>query len=140
MRAMIVVLLLAACASPAFDGLRATVYQNENCGCCTVFAGYARSQGLKIQLLKTDMDAIHERFEVPPSVQSCHTTIIDEYFIEGHVPSEAIEKLLSERPDIKGIALPGMPSGTPGMPGPKTEDWVIYAVEKDGNIKEWMRI
>ena len=84
------------------------------------------------------MGAIKERYGVPRNLESCHTEIIGGYFVEGHMPIEAIEKLLSERPDIRGIALPGMPSGSPGMPGPKTEPWTIYAVNKDGSVGEFM--
>ena len=72
-------------------------------------------------------------------MQSCHTTIIGKYFIEGHVPFEAVEKLLKEQPDIDGIALPGMPIGTPGMPGDKDEPYVIYQL-KDGKFSVFMTI
>ena len=72
-------------------------------------------------------------------MQSCHTTIIDKYFVEGHVPLEAINKLLKERPDIDGLALPGMPIGTPGMPGDKEEPYVIYQLV-DGNFSVFMTI
>ena len=64
-------------------------------------------------------------------MQSCHTTVIGKYFVEGHMPFEAINKLLSENPDISGIALPGMPSGSPGMPGPQAEPFMVYSI-KDG--------
>ena len=67
------------------------------------------------------------------------TVIIGDYFVEGHMPFEAIEKLLSEKPDVDGIALPDMPSGTPGMPGEKREEWIIYSL-KDNQIFEFMRI
>ena len=73
-------------------------------------------------------------------MESCHTVVIGDYFIEGHIPLEAVEKLLVEKPDIKGIAMPGMPSGSPGMPGAKKGDFVIYAVNNDGTTEEFMRI
>ena len=76
---------------------------------------------------------------ISTEMESCHTMVIDDYFVEGHMPFEAIEKLLSERPDIDGIALPDMPSGTPGMPGEKIEEWVIYSI-KDGQTFIFMRI
>jgi hypothetical protein len=72
-------------------------------------------------------------------MQSCHTTIIGKYFIEGHVPLEAINKLLKEQPSIDGIALPGMPIGTPGMPGKKEEPYVIYQLI-DGKFSVFMTI
>ena len=66
--------------------------------------------------------------------------IIDGYFVEGHVPAEAIARMLQEKPDIAGIALQGMPMGSPGMPGSKEGRFVVYAVNKDGTYKEYMRI
>jgi len=72
-------------------------------------------------------------------MQSCHTTEIGDYFVEGHVPIEAIDKLLAEKPDIDGITLPDMPAGSPGMPGVKREEFVIYSL-KDGESSEFMRI
>ena len=88
------------------------------------------------------MESIHtikQKYSIPLEMQSCHTTIIDKYFIEGHVPLEAINKLLKERPDIDGLALPGMPIGTPGMPGDKEEPYVIYQLV-DGNFSVFMTI
>ncbi len=87
-----------------------------------------------------DVSPIKEKYGVPSSLQSCHTSVVDGYFVEGHVPAEAISKLVAEKPAIKGIALPGMPSGSPGMPGSKTGDFVVYAVGNDGNVEEFMRI
>jgi hypothetical protein len=72
-------------------------------------------------------------------MESCHTTVIDGYFVEGHVPFEAIEKLLAERPDIDGIALPDMPAGSPGMPGRKSGPFDIYQV-KDGQYSLFVSI
>ena len=66
--------------------------------------------------------------------------IYGNYFVEGHIPIEAIKKLLVEKPDIKGIAMPGMPSGSPGMPGAKDGQFIIYAVAKDGSTYEFMRV
>lgn len=88
------------------------------------------------------MSAIKEKYNIPPEVQSCHTTIISDYvirdyFIEGHVPIEAISKLLEEKPDIDGIALPGMPTGSLGMGGEKTVQFEILAV-KNGETSVFM--
>ncbi len=75
-----------------------------------------------------DTAAIKEQYGIPEELWSCHTTIVDGYYIEGHVPIDVVLKLLAERPTIDGIALPGMPSGSPGMDGEKDGPWVIYAV------------
>ncbi len=78
-------------------------------------------------------------YPVPPGMESCHITVLDGYSAEGHIPVEAIEKLLMENPDIDGLVMPGMPPGSPGMPGPQVEDFVIYAV-KDGKTSKFMTI
>ncbi|MFC7156958.1 DUF411 domain-containing protein [Halomarina halobia] len=77
---------------------------------------------------------------VPEDVESCHTMDTGSYFVEGHVPREAIGKLAAEEPDIAGIALPDMPAGSPGMPGEKTEAFAIYAISKDGSYREFIRL
>ena len=85
------------------------------------------------------MNSIKEKYNIPYNMQSCHTTEIGDYFVEGHVPIEAVNKLLAEKPDIDGITLPDMPSGSPGMPGPKREEFIIYSL-KDGEAEEFMRL
>ena len=116
------------------------MYQTDACGCCDVWGTYAqRSIDLDITQ-EASINSIKDEHNIPQHLRSCHTTIIEGYFVEGHIPIQAIEKLLDERPDIAGIALPGMPSGTPGMPGPKTQDWVVHAVNHDSSSYEFMRI
>ena len=80
-----------------------------------------------------------ELFPVPPGMESCHITVLGDYYLEGHIQVEVIEKLLMENPDIDGLVMPGMPDGSPGMPGPQTENFVIYAI-KDGETSEFMTI
>jgi len=117
-----------------------TMYKSPTCGCCGIYSRYMENDGnLKMTVVNTnDPSSISTKYGVPAQLRSCHTTIIGGYFVEGHVPIEAINKLLKEKPDIKGIAMPGMPSGSPGMPGAKTGDFVIYAVGRDGGISEFM--
>ena len=122
-------------------GTTATYYKSISCGCCDVHSKYLDSKGFDIKVNNLqDVTAIKSQFGIPRDLESCHTAVIDGYFVEGHIPVEAINKMLSEKPDIKGIAMPGMPSGSPGMPGAKTGDFVIYAVNNDGSYDEWMRI
>jgi len=77
------------------------------------------------------MANIKEQYHIPYNMQSCHTMVINNYALEGHIPIEAITKLLEEQPAIDGIALPGMPAGSPGMPGVKTEPFAIYTLAND---------
>ena len=110
----------------------ATTYKVPNCGCCNGYIAELEKQGYDVDVKSTDdMSSIRERFGIEEDKQSCHTTVIGEYFVEGHVPLTAVEKLLSERPAIDGIGLPGMPIGTPGMPGVKQAPYEIY--QKTGN-------
>lgn len=115
-----------------------TVFKSSSCGCCGIWSEYAGKEYETEVVEVLDMASVKE--EIPPNLQSCHTTTVGGYFIEGHIPIEAIQKLLAERPDIKGIAMPGMPSGSPGMPGTKQGSWVIYAVHHNGSVDEFMRI
>ena len=122
------------------NGIAVTVYKDPLCGCCGDYIDELKNNGFNVKTVKTeDMQSIRDKYGISTNMESCHTMVIDDYFVEGHMPFEAIEKLLSERPDIDGIALPDMPSGTPGMPGEIREEWIIYSL-KDGQISEFMRM
>jgi hypothetical protein len=95
-----------------------TVYRSPDCSCCHVWANVARRAGWTVATADVkDMTAFKGEYGIPRAVQSCHTAIVGGYIVEGHVPLEALEDLLAQRPDIDGIALPGMPAGSPGMGG-----------------------
>ena len=116
------------------------VFKTPTCGCCNGYVLFLEKE--KFNVKQTDMRSLHtikQKYNIPLEMQSCHTSIMDKYFIEGHVPVEAVNKLLKEQPDIDGIALPGMPIGTPGMPGDKDEPYVIYQL-KDGKSSVFMTI
>ncbi len=119
-----------------------TYYRSGNCGCCSVHSDYLTSKGkLNIKNINVgDVEAIKEKYNIPSDLWSCHTAIAGDYFIEGHIPLEAIDKLLTEKPNIVGIAMPGMPSGSPGMTGAKKGDFIIYSVNKDRTYQEFMKI
>lgn len=125
---------LVAFATPALaDPLQATLYKNPQCGCCEGYAAYLRDNGFKVEVKPTnDLAEISRKAGVPEGMQGCHTMFIDGYVVDGHVPVNVVRKLLTERPPIAGITLPGMPLGSPGMAGTKTENFVIYTVPKDG--------
>jgi hypothetical protein len=104
----------------------AVVYKSESCGCCTGWIAYLEQNGYTITTHTTDdVDSIKDEWAVPQEVRSCHTAKIGGYVIEGHVPVEAIDKLLATKPKITGIAAPGMPSGSPGMSGPKEPNVIV---------------
>lgn len=118
------------------------IYKSVSCGCCGIYSNYFKGKGNSdVEVVNLgSLDTIKEKYGIPSAMESCHTTVIGGYFVEGHVPLEAVEKLLQEKPDIAGIAMPGMPEGSPGMPGPKRGDFVVYAVNHDKSYEEFMRI
>lgn len=118
------------------------IYKTGSCGCCKLYIDYLKSKTkLNVEVIENaEITDIKEKYGIPPSLESCHTSLIEGYVVEGHMPPEAIDKLVSEKPNIKGIALAGMPSGSPGMPGAKEGDFVIYAINKDNTIREFMRM
>ncbi len=95
-----------------------TVWKSPTCGCCTEWVAYMRRQGYRVVVNSVD-DVIPTKvgLGIPDKLQSCHTSKIGDYVVEGHVPASAIAKLAEEHPNLKGIALPGMPQGAPGMDG-----------------------
>lgn len=118
----------------------AVVHKSPSCGCCLGHVEAMEQIGIKTDVIATDdMDSIKAQHGIDPDHQACHTTIMDDYFIEGHVPLEAIQKLMTSQPKIDGIGLPRMPSGSPGMPGPKHEPYEIYQLV-DGTFSSFMTI
>ncbi len=142
---LLIIAGIAGCSTsvntrPAGSVQDITLYKSPSCGCCTGHAAALTRQDFTVNVKEIgDIGSIKQRFSIPSSMESCHTAVIGDYFVEGHVPMEAIDRLLEEKPDIDGIALPRMPSGTPGMPGAKREPWTIYAL-KDGQVSEFMII
>ncbi len=95
-----------------------TVWKSPTCGCCGGWVDYMRGKGYQVSVNHVaNPDLIKATLGVPEALYSCHTAKIDDYLVEGHVPEAAVAKLLAERPKLKGIALPGMPDGSPGMDG-----------------------
>ena len=107
------------------------VAKDPNCGCCSGWVEHLRNNGFTATVADTaDMQAVKTRLGVPAELASCHTAEIAGYVIEGHVPAQAIERLLAEKPDARGLAVPGMPIGSPGMEGGRPE---VYEVILFGN-------
>ncbi|MBP0440135.1 DUF411 domain-containing protein [Tianweitania sediminis] len=106
-----------------------TVTKDPNCGCCTGWAEHIEAAGFPVRIVESqNMDAIKQRLGVPPALYSCHTAEVDGYVVEGHVPAAAIQRLLTERPAATGLAVPGMPAGSPGMdfPGMTAEPYEVF--------------
>ena len=137
-------MMLAAVAVPAValrglpkaeaaTPIQATLYKNPQCTCCESYAQYLGENGFAIDVKPTnDLAEISRTAGVPEALEGCHTMFVGGYVVDGHVPVEIIRKLLTEKPPIAGITLPGMPLGSPGMGGTKAASWTIYSVTKDG--------
>lgn len=119
-----------------------TLYKSPTCGCCKKYGAYLEERGDADvdNVDQMNMTPIKQEYGVPRALESCHTSIIGDYVVEGHVPLEAVEKLLREQPDIRGIALPDMPYGSPGMNGLKTERFQIFAIQNDGTYKPYVTL
>lgn len=126
MAAMLVTGLMPTVAS-AEEKPPATLYKNPQCDCCEGYAKYLRQNGYRVTVKPThDLSLLNKQHGVPADLEGCHTTLIDGYVVEGHVPATTLDRLLTERPPIKGISLPGMPQGSPGMTGRKSGPFTIY--------------
>ena len=125
---------LAITGSVHAESVSVMLYKSPECGCCDGYADYLRHNGFTVTAKATnDLAEISKKAGIPTELQGCHTAFISDYVVDGHVPVEAIRKLLAERPAIKGVTLPGMPPGSPGMPGEKIGPFTIYAIGQDGN-------
>ena len=123
---MVTVYLASLPSVQAAETVDATLYKNPSCRCCDQYAAYLRQYDYEIKVTETpNLRQFKAEHGVPSRLQSCHTMLLDGYVIEGHVPVGVINKLLDERPEIRGVSLPGMPQGSPGMSGQKREPFVI---------------
>lgn len=127
--ALAVGVLNAIRVGPSEAKASAQLFKNPQCSCCEGYANYLRNHGYAVTTKAThNLSLIRRQHGVPERLAGCHTTIVGGYVVEGHVPIAAIDKLLTERPNIKGISLPGMPDGSPGMTGRKSEPFTIYEI------------
>jgi hypothetical protein len=147
---LLAAVLLAGCAAPANDQAAAeqtlgdqavremVVYSSPACGCCSDWVGYVEEHGYTVVVENVqDIAVVKEEHNIPQSAWSCHTALVDGYIVEGHVPMEDIERLLAERPDVAGIAVPGMPVGSPGMevPGTEPQPFAVVTFDAAGNTE-----
>lgn len=110
------------------------VYKTPTCGCCNKWVKHLKDEGFNVKTKDiVDLQPVKNQFGVQPQFQSCHTAKIGKYFIEGHVSGSDIKRLLKEKPDIKGLAVPGMPMGSPGMEGDRKDDYNVLAIDKNYN-------
>jgi hypothetical protein len=119
-----------------------TVYKSRSCGCCAEWVDHVRENGFEPSVHdEEDMDGIKAQLGVPEAMWSCHTALVGKYLIEGHVPAPDIKRLIAEQPRVAGLAVPGMPSNTPGMapPGAKIAGFEVVAFQLDGTTRQFAR-
>ena len=129
-------------AAQATDLPEVTVRKHPSCGCCSVWIEHLRDAGFPVQAQDVeDMATVKDAAGVPQAMASCHTAEVGGYFVEGHVPAADIARLLRERPAAKGLAVPGMPLGSPGMEHPEgiVQPYAVMLVLEDGSSREYNR-
>jgi hypothetical protein len=129
---VLVVILLVSCRSA--DPGTITVYKSPTCGCCGKWIEHLEADGFAVEAIDVEnVGQIKKKNGVPAELASCHTALVDGYVIEGHVPAEDVKRLLEERPEITGLAVPMMPIGSPGMEGPNPEPYEVIAFTEEGS-------
>lgn len=130
---------VTAAAQPATLPL-VTVHKSPTCGCCKLWVTHLEQAGFPVAVVESDdLNPIKLEVGVPPGMGSCHTAQVSGYFIEGHVPADDIVRLITERPDVRGLAVPGMPMGSPGMevPSGDVQPYAVQMVAKDGTVSDF---
>jgi len=136
--AITVALMLAGTAANAAS---MTVMKSPNCGCCSKWVEHVRAHGFDVKVVNVDnIMAVKAKAGIPQKMASCHTTMVGGYVIEGHVPTSDIKKLLAQKPKAKGIAVPGMPIGSPGMEhGDHRQPYQTLLIKADGSTSIFAR-
>lgn len=119
----------------AQKGPAVQVYKDPTCGCCALWVEHLRKAGFTATVTDVDdMNAVKTRHGVPRQARSCHTAVIGDYVVEGHVPAADVQRLLKQKPAVAGLAVPGMPIGSPGMEvaGMKPQPYDVLAFDKSG--------
>ena len=127
------VALISAQTAPAVKPV-VTVYKSPTCGCCSKWIEHMQGNGFEVKAVDVDdIDLVKKTYGVPGAVASCHTALVGGYVIEGHVPAESVSRLLREKPALAGLAVPGMPAGSPGMEVPGRHDsYSVMSFDKAG--------
>lgn len=141
MRSVVVAVFIAALGvSPARaesdSAPVVTVYKSPTCGCCSKWVDHLKANGFKVAAFNVDDVMQHKsRLGVPPAMGSCHTAEVAGYVVEGHVPAQDIQRLLRERPAARGLTVPGMPQGSPGMEGPRKDAFDVLLIDPRGSTR-----
>lgn len=121
--------------------IRVTVFKDPNCGCCKSWVEHLKKHGFEVAVRDTsDLSGAKRTGRVPEQLHSCHTAFVNGYVVEGHVPAADIQRMLDQKPKIAGLAVPGMPVGSPGMElGGRVEKYDVIAFGRDGTTRVFAR-
>jgi len=112
------------------------VYKRVECGCCGHWVNHVKAAGFRVSVRnRSDLIDIKDRYGITPALMSCHTAVVEGYAVEGHVPADVIQRLLRDRPAVVGIAVPGMPAGSPGMEGLVRESYNVLTFDRSGRTR-----
>lgn len=129
---------LAHAADPALPEV--VIHKDPDCGCCGKWAEHLQASGFRVKTVaEADMQRVKQKFGVPERLGSCHTAKVGGYLIEGHVPASEIKRLLQEKPAVKGLAVPGMPAGSPGMESPHPQSYDVLSFDEKGRTGVFAR-
>jgi hypothetical protein len=134
--AFLVAMFVIAVASASQQRPAIDVYKTATCGCCGKWVEHLKQHGFSVRT--TDVQNLAEikaKYKVPSQTGSCHTAVVQGYVIEGHVPATDVLRLLQEKPAVAGIAVPGMPIGSPGMEGPGAEAYQVVSFDQKNQVK-----
>jgi hypothetical protein len=133
LHAMLISALGASVPARAAAAPLVEVFKSEGCGCCEGWIAHLKANGFAVKALNVDDTSVYrKKFGIPDDLGSCHTGMVQGYALEGHVPAAEIKRLLAERPKAKGLAVPSMPLGSPGMEGPRNDPYDVLLVKADG--------
>jgi hypothetical protein len=128
-------------ATPSVTPVSIKVYKTPTCGCCKAWVEHLEQNGFKVEVMDMpDLSSVKAKYGVKPEMQACHTAIVDNYVVEGHVPADVILKMINDKPAIAGIAVPGMPMGSPGMEaGGAKESYTVLSFDSTGKSSVYAR-
>jgi len=138
--ALFALTLTTGAATPSNDAApkhtKITVYKDPSCGCCKSWIEHLKKHGYAVDAKDTpDMAEVKRTLGVPHALTACHTAVVNGYLIEGHVPATDIARLLKERPKVAGLAVPGMPAGSPGMEGARQQHYQVLSFDRNGKTR-----
>jgi hypothetical protein len=133
-------ILGASCTQAPAETTEVIVYKSATCGCCKDWIRHLKANGFAVKAYDVqDLAQVKRQNGVSPQLGSCHTARVEGYVIEGHVPAQDIKRLLTQKPTVAGLAVPGMPAGSPGMEGPRKDRYSVYTFDRDGRTAVYAR-